>query len=212
MRVTNVRLLAVAVPVLALAACASPSASAVPAQVAPTADCLAPQIVAALGLRADTQGQVGTPHPDVPAAGAVPDGFVPVGAVVCQSGERLTDVKGIWDAVTVRRLEGDMDALVAALGVLAASSGGSDPACTTSVSASSELWLVDAMGRGIRAAQPVDACGAPLPAVARALGALTEIEVAHYPVHLVAARASAAPTGASAAGMVTPTTAAAPGR
>ncbi|MFI2754303.1 hypothetical protein ACGIF2_12800 [Cellulomonas sp. P22] len=185
--------------VLLLGSCATgPATLAVPdpAVTARAVDCLAPQVVAALGLELDS-GATSTPHPDVPAAGAVPDGFTPLGVVECVGGESLTDRAGVWDAVTVRRLEGDLDGLLEVLArpSVAQEAGTPCPAAPDGW----DLWLVDAMGAAIRAALPLDACGAVQGDVAAALSGLTEIEVRHYPVHLVEPREASGPAEASRA-------------
>lgn len=187
-------LLTVAAVVVLVAGCAAdPSTAPSPAQIATAADCLAPQVIADLGLRADARELSATSHPDVPEPGSVPAGFEPVSVVECVTGERLTDAQGVWDAITVRHLEGDLDPLLAALAGPQMTSTG-DQLCPASDVAASELWLVDALGKAVRPEPPVDACGSPTPAVQEAVAALAEIEVAHYPVHLVAARATVAPT------------------
>ncbi|PVU82376.1 hypothetical protein DDP54_04475 [Cellulomonas sp. WB94] len=183
-----------------LAGCAtgtSPNAS--PATIASAADCLAPQVINDLGLRPDARELSATSHPDVPEPGAVPVGFEPVGVVECRAGERLTDAQGVWDAITVRHLEGDLAPLLAALAAPRPTSSG-DQLCPASDAAASELWLVDALGRAVRPAPPVDACGAPTAGVRTAVAALTEIEVAHYRVHLAASRATVSPTVGPTAG------------
>lgn len=177
-----------------LAGCSADTSSALsPAQIATAADCLAPQVIADLGLRADARELSATSHPDVPAAGSVPPGFEPVGVVECVTGERLTDAQGVWDAITVRHLEGDLDPLLAALAEPQVTPRG-DQLCPASDVAASELWLVDALGRAVRPEPPVDACGSPTQGVQQAVAALAEIEVSHYRVHLAAARATVEPT------------------
>lgn len=157
------------------------------------ADCLAPQVLVALGFTTGTTGS-GTPHPDAPDAAAVPDGFSPVSAVLCSTGETLTDAAGRWAAVTATRLEGDVRPLVAALDAGAAPTAGSSSAtCGTGVPRS-DLWLVDALGSAVRATLPGGGCG-PLPrAVADGVAALDAVDVEHYPVALVDARSTAAPS------------------
>ena len=164
-----------------------------PATVAAAADCLAPQVIADLGLRADARELSATSHPDVPERGSVPAGFEPVSVVECTTGERLTDAQGVWDAITVRHLEGDLAPLLTALAAPRPRSTG-DQLCPATDFAASELWLVDALGRAVRPAPPVDACGAPTAAVRTAVSALAEIEVTHYRVHLAASRAKVSPT------------------
>jgi hypothetical protein len=191
---TAVRLVTVAAAMTLLAGCsADTSPTPSPARVATAADCLAPQVITDLGLRADARELSATAHPDVPDPGSVPAGFAPVGVVECVTGERLTDAQGVWDAITVRRLEGDLGPLLAALaGPHETSTRGQ--LCPASDVATFQLWLVDALGRAVRPAPPVDACGAPTTAVRTAVAALAEIEVAHYRVHLAAARATVGPT------------------
>lgn len=175
-----------------LGGCGSAGAPPAPeAETAPRADCLAPQVIAALGLRADDVS--GTAHPDVPDAGAVPPTFTPVGVVQCVSGERLTDADGVWAAVTVRQLEGDLEPLLDAL-AQPSQSARADQACAVPALPASELWLVDALGRAVRAARPVDSCGLPLEQVSAAVEALEVTGEEHFPVALLAARVTATPT------------------
>lgn len=161
------------------------------AETAPRADCLAPQVIASLGLRADDAS--GTAHPDVPEPGAVPEAFTPVTAVQCVSGERLTDADGVWAAVTVRQLEGDLAPLLEAL-EQPSEPVRSDQACADPASPAWELWLVDALGRAVRAARPVDSCGAPTEQLTAAVERLDTTGEEHFPVDLLAARVTATPT------------------
>jgi hypothetical protein len=173
----------------------APSPAPPSAQTATSADCLAPQVIADLGLRADARELSEAPHADVPAPGAVPTGFQAVSVVECVSGARLTDTDGVWDAVTMRRLEGALDPVLAALAEPSTTPDGSE-ACDATGAPRFELWLVDALGRAIRPVQPLDRCGAPTQALRKAVAGLREIEVAQYRVQLDAARADAAsPTG-----------------
>ncbi len=191
--------------VLVFGACAAPTASPLPEPAEPAvgADCLAPQVVQTLGLSLDATATA-TSHPDAPDAGSVPEGFTPSAVLQCLAGETLTDVSGVWDAVTVRRLEGDLARLVAALTrpSLHADEAG---ACPADTAPAWELWLMDAMGKAIRAALPVDACGDIQPEVAEAVGSLAEGEVTHYPVRLAYARSAAdEPVGAGPVLLVGP--------
>ncbi|HEX5332487.1 MAG TPA: hypothetical protein VFW79_07575 [Cellulomonas sp.] len=191
---TAARLATVAAAVTLLVGCSSDTSPIPsPATIASAADCLAPQVIADLGLRADARELSATSHPDVPDPGAVPAGFEPVSVVECTTGERLTDAQGVWDAITVRHLEGDLAPLLAALAAPRSTSTG-DQLCPATDVAASELWLVDALGRAVRPAPPVDACGAPMAGVRAAVAALAEIEVTHYRVHLAASRATVSPT------------------
>lgn len=166
----------------------------VPTQVVTTADCLAPQVIQALGLPADERPRTAA-HPDVPAAGPAPEGFAPVSVVLCTTGEMLTDATGTWAAVTTHRLEGDVGPLVKALGTgdqtPAASAKAAD--CTAAQDGAVVLWLVDALGRAVRVPVPLDGCGLPAADVAKALDGLTEVDVEHDPVALVSAARSTAP-------------------
>lgn len=196
---TAARLVTVVATVTLLAGCsAATSPTASPATIASAADCLAPQVIADLGLRADARELSATSHPDVPEPGSVPAGFEPVGVVECTTGELLTDAQGVWDAISVRHLEGDLKPLLAALAAPRQTSTG-DPLCPATAAVSA-LWLVDALGRAVRPAPPVDACGAPTTGVRTAVAALAEIDVAHYRVHLAASRATVRPTTGPTAG------------
>lgn len=161
------------------------------AETAPRADCLAPQVIASLGLSADDAS--GTAHPDVPEPGAVPETFTPVSAVQCVSGERLTDADGVWAAVTVRQLEGDLAPLLDALDQ-PSEPVQADQACAAPTSPAWELWLVDALGRAVRADRPVDSCGSPTEQVTAAVAGLDTTVEEHFPVDLLAARVTATPT------------------
>jgi hypothetical protein len=153
------------------------------------ADCLAPQVLVTLGFEPGTTAS-GTPHPDAPEPAAVPAGFSPVSAVLCTTGETLTDGAGRWAAVTATRLEGDVAPLVEAL----APAAGSTPAPCGSGVPRSDLWLVDALGAAVRATLPGGGCGDLPAAVADGVDALDAVDVEHYPVQLVDARSTAAPT------------------
>ena len=164
-------------------------ASAARTAVRSGADCLAPQVLAALGFEPGTTAS-GTPHPDAPEPAAVPTGFSPVSAVLCTTGETLTDGAGRWAAVTATRLEGDVGPLVEALAPVA----GSTPAPCGSGVPRSDLWLVDALGAAVRATLPGGGCGDLPAAVVEGVDALDAVDVEHYPVQLVDARSTGAPT------------------
>jgi hypothetical protein len=186
----------------ALAACSAggePSAAADSAvspadartAVASGADCLAPQVLTALGFDGDAYTGA-TAHPDAPAAEPVPGDFTAVSAVLCSTGETLTDGAGRWAAVTASRLEGDVALLVEALAGTPAA-GASAAACADGA-IRSDLWLVDALGAAVRVALPGDGCGRLPRAVADGLAELEAVDVEHYPVELVDPRATASPT------------------
>lgn len=190
--------------VAALAACSAAPDAAGDAQsrasarrtaVATEADCLAPQVLTALGF--DAAAYTGSVHRDAPEAAAPPDGFVAVSAVLCSTGETLTDAAGRWAAVTASRLEGDVAPLVSALTgrstVPAGTSGTSGTACPAGAERA-DLWLVDALGGAVRVALPGGGCGELPEAVADGIAALDVMDVEHYPVALVAPAPSASPT------------------
>ncbi|MCG7287539.1 hypothetical protein MHY85_16350 [Cellulomonas sp. ACRRI] len=164
------------------------------AAVSAGADCLAPQVLDALGFAGG--GGSSTAHPDVPAAGPVPDGFSAVSAVLCTTGETLTDAAGRWAAVTATRLEGDVRPLLTALTASSTvPASGTPPTPCAADAERADLWLVDALGAAVRVALPSGGCG-PLPvSVSEGLEALDAVDVEHYPVELVGPRATASPTG-----------------
>ncbi len=171
-----------------LTACAgSPAPSAPVARVAPAADCLAPQVLSVLELvPASTDGRVRrTPHPDVPAAGRIPDDFVPESVVTCTTGGRLRDSSGTWAAVTQSRLEGDLGPLLALVDRPQTEPAGT---CGAEGPTRTVVWLVDALGRAVRPLLPVDPCGAPSQEVHDTLAALEGTDSTDYPVELIVPR------------------------
>lgn len=178
----------------ALAACSAPvgAASMPSAVIATDADCRAPQVLAALGLAdtgaasAEATVTAAPAHADAPAAGAVPDDFTPASVVECTPGGPLRDAQGTWTSVTATRREGDLKALLHALGPgSAAEATASDESCEPHEDAM-QLWLVDMLGQAIRVAAPTTECGVPVPEVAAAVAALDATDVTTYPVQLVA--------------------------
>lgn len=162
---------------------------------APEADCLAPQVLTALGF--DPAGYAGTAHPDAPEATPLPGGFTASSALLCSTGETLTDAAGRWAAVTATRLEGDVAPLVAALAAGATPDGvrqarAAAAACPAD-ERRSDLWLLDALGAAVRVELPGGGCGNLPTAVANGITALDAVDVEHYPVDLVAPGASASP-------------------
>lgn len=170
-----------AAPTLTAQPSASPSVSAT--RTPAGADCLAPQVLSALGF--DPDRTVGSTHADVPDPGPVPQDFRPVLAVECSTGETLSDSAGQWSAVTATRREGDLDPLLSAL------DGDSTPSPTLTCAPGgqrSDLWLVDVMGDAVRVTVPGAVCGR-LPATVRAaLDGLDAVDTEHYPVLLTAPR------------------------
>jgi len=186
----------VAGAILLLSGCAVPTVNAVPtaapatttAQASTTgADCLAPQVLTALGFDRDERSRAGV-HPDAPEAVPVPADFAPVLAVECSTGETMTDSAGEWAAVTTTRREGDLAALLAAL----ATDQSASPAVTCAPGGQrAELWLLDTMGDAVRVAVPGSMCGRLPSPVREALDGLDAVDVEHAPVHLVAPRETA---------------------
>lgn len=164
------------------------------AAVSAGADCLAPQVLDALGFAGG--GASSTAHPDVPDAGPVPEGFSAVSAVLCTTGETLTDAAGRWAAVTATRLEGDVQPLLTALTASpTVPAAGTTPTPCAADAERADLWLVDALGAAVRVALPSGGCG-PLPvSVSEGLEVLDPVDVEHYPVELVGPRATGSPTG-----------------
>lgn len=150
-------------------------------------DCLAPQVLSALGFDADERDRVGV-HPDAPDAGPVPEDLAPVLVVECSTGETLSDSAGQWQAVTATRREGDLDPLLAAL----SATGSPSPTVSCAPGGQrSELWLVDTMGDAMRVTVPGAVCGRLPATVRQALDGLDAVDVEHYPVHLVSPRETA---------------------
>ncbi|MEN1976422.1 hypothetical protein [Cellulomonas olei] len=185
-----------------LAACSAGADAAGSSAVAPlpsdtdvarAADCLAPQVLASLGFAADEYDRA--PHPDAPDPAPLPDGFAAASAVLCSTGETLTDAAGRWAAVTATRLEGDVGPLVAALTApVAAPAADAGPPRCDGGAGRSDLWLVDALGSAVRVPLPRSGCD-PLPGAVRdGITALDVVDVERYPVALVAPSASASPT------------------
>jgi hypothetical protein len=194
-RTALIALVLAAAPVLAAcggsegtAGTAAIADQAVSAALSTGADCLAPQVLSALGF-AGIRPPGATRHPDAPEAGPLPDSFVPVSAVLCSTGETLTDSAGRWAAITASRLEGDVDLLVDALTGTTPGGGATTTACATG-ERRSDLWLVDALGAAVRVALPDGGCGEIDPAVRAGLDELDAVDVERYPVALVAPGAS----------------------
>ncbi|ROS31472.1 hypothetical protein [Cellulomonas sp. PhB150] len=178
--------------VLVLAGCSSaapdPSPTVPVAHVVEAADCMAPQVLAALDLTpaagtAATVPSSAAPHVDAPAPGRVPSTFVATGAVECTPGGTLVDSAGTWSSVRARRLDGDTTALEAALALAPAPTS---QGCTPAPVSRLDLWLVDALGRAVRASLPEGACGGgPRAEITTALDALEVTDTATYPVGLL---------------------------
>jgi hypothetical protein len=167
----------------ALAACSSAASSfptPAPAATVAAADCLAPQVLAALGL-----GEAVTPAPDAPSPGAVPDGFVATSVLECADGGELLDSSGTWTSVRASRLEGDVAGLVEALRLPSSRAKASAACAPDDGTAAPQVWLVDPLGTAVRPQLPTDACGRVRPEVRRAVEALERTDDVRYPVALV---------------------------
>jgi len=156
-------------------------------------------LVAALLLAgcAGTPGGVAPPRPvatPVPAlgcgggsadpAGAVPDGFIPRAAYLCDPHATQDDAEGTWSGTRLTRLEGDLAPVLAAL------AEPDEPhwpgPCPAIGFAGPLLWLGDGAGLFVRAAYPADGCGMPrTDAVFTALDALTVVDEHFEPDGLI---------------------------
>lgn len=161
----RIKVLAIVVAVVAMVGCtASRPAPVRPvAQVVTTAaDCSAPDVAAQL-----LGGRGGSAAPTasaIPVAGTVPPGFAPVSAVECTLS---TDARTLVE----RRLSGDLTALVTAVDEPSARVP-VDGACPAMAQIQPVLFLVDASGRTVRVAWPLDECGFVKPTALAAMAAL----------------------------------------
>lgn len=200
MRALVVATLAVTV----LTACADAAGPARPAEIGTRADCLADEVLVALGASA-----VGTwSGRPAPAAGTVPEGFEPVRVVECGlapavvrgpvahlevlddelSGHVVGDVDMIEhrdaplpspppSSVTVERVErvGDLDRLLAAL-AQPSDEPGPDTLCPAVLELRPVIFLIDGTDRAVRVAWPTTECGSVVPGALEALAAVPEVD------------------------------------
>jgi hypothetical protein len=167
-----------------LAGCATTAASPVPPTTSTEAGivvekpgCLAASVLDDLGLSADSP-VAGAVLGDAAVLDAVPEGFTAVGALECTVGGTMRTATGAWRAVTATSRDGapqDVSALVAALG------GGQGPAVCED-GGPVALWLVDALGRGVRLRVPLDDCDTVAASVRAALDRMTVTGVVDLPV------------------------------
>jgi hypothetical protein len=176
-----------------LAACSTPAGggtTTAAAGVAPEADCLAPEVLGELDLALDQSLAARASHAPAPAAGRVPDDFVPTAVLECQVGGQMRDGAGTWTAVTATSREGsaaDVAALVTVLDgepATGGAPGGADASCAPEGRAL-VLWLLDAMNRAVRPSLGGDACGGPPPGLLAALARLPVTAVVDHPVALL---------------------------
>lgn len=139
----------------------------------------------------DSEAQPTTPAAaPPPAAGSVPEGFVPVEVIRCGAAlETIEDQDGLWRAVTQERLAGDLDALVAAL-TEPSDGPGWNQVCTADMELVPDLWLLAADGKAMRAAWPTDSCGKTKPGVHGVLAEMDVVEVSQHKTALIQSRAA----------------------
>ena len=154
------------------------------AEIAATADCLAEDVVnqvlqdmgADLGQSSAVEagGRLPAPRP-----GDIPDDFEAVAVVICREAgpDRTHGDRVVYEEA---RLEGDVDAVIAALTRTSPTLPHGSSSCTFIYMRAPAIFLVDADGRAVRPQVPSDSCGHPSPDVLQALGALTETEVIQY--------------------------------
>lgn len=154
----------------------------VSAELVDAVDCTATDAMAELGEPSATPP---------PAAGGVPDRFVPVDVIRCDASmlASLEDEEGLWSTMTEERLAGNIDALVDAL---AEPSDGPVPnqACTADMELVPDLWLVDAQGRAMRAAWPTNSCGKTKPGARTMVAGMQVVESTQHKVRLIQPRAA----------------------
>lgn len=143
----------------------------------------------------------GAPARDLPEAGSIPAGFVPVAIWTCSMGPGSTILDapapngspvGTVYTVGETRSSGDLTDLIAALShrsqpqrwPIEAWWGAETPPwrpnCPWGYECNSTFWLVDRDGRAIRPAIPTQRSGAPDPAVGRAVAQLKVETIASH--------------------------------
>jgi len=132
-----------------LTACSSPQRPEPPVgEVTDSADCLASNLRYLAG--APLLPTVGA-HAPAPLPGTLPEGFRPARVTLCHFED------GDGGAAVVEELRaGDIPAVVAAFAMPSSRPEGS---CSQEFEAVPELFLVDADGRAVRMAWPLDGCG-----------------------------------------------------
>lgn len=142
------------VALLNVSACVSDPDRPPRAEVVPSPNCIAPNLLPILLPVAvvPPPGQA-----DAPAPGSLPDGFVPTAVVACRPGGPDTPTASGEVAVAETRYEGDLSGV---LDALSEPSDRRDRGCTPSHVRVPALWLVDEGGRAIRPSVPKDECGA----------------------------------------------------
>lgn len=129
----------------------------------------------------------------LPQPGSVPAGFAPISAVLCRATLELEDTPaGRWQLRVEDRLSGRLGPLLTALAE-PSDRALIDVACTTELRLDPTIWLVDAQGRAMVAAEPTDACGKPKPGVGQALAAMTVVETIRHRVQPLAPEAPISP-------------------
>lgn len=112
--------------------------------------------------------------PATEGKGQVPEGFIPVDAVLCTWSMQASDstaTTAVKPIVTREHLSGDYTALLAALAE--PSDRAKNVSCLDYAELVPELWLVNASGKAINVQWSLDGCEHSKPDTARALAALT---------------------------------------
>lgn len=152
----------------------SPDHVPVAAVVAPVADAQPDIMCPRPGSDLDPEPET-TPAPSPTRSlvpGRVPDGFGPVAAVECVTGDDVTDAQGRWSTFETVRYEGDVQGLVDALAT-PDERAPVNAACNAIAEAIPDLWLVDASGRAVLVHWPRDACGLTQDVTRTALSRMT---------------------------------------
>ncbi|MDO5752148.1 hypothetical protein [Arthrobacter sp.] len=119
-------------------------------------------------------GSSGPSDPSTGRKGRVPEGFIPVDAVLCTWSQQVSPSTGtttIKPVVTSELLSGDYTSLLAALAE--PSDRAHNVSCLDYAELVPELWLVNAGGQAINVQWPMDGCEHSKPDTAKALAWLT---------------------------------------
>ncbi|MGF0311722.1 hypothetical protein [Rhodococcus sp. IEGM1428] len=119
------------------------------------------EIGSAEAFRCDRGPHIDEPRPKFPRPnpGTVPDGFVPVAAIVCDQADEEVEPNTV--PYREHRYEGDLAEVVRLLNAPSESSLSWSPCPTYSVVEPSQIWLVDDRGRAVEPTLPIGECGMP---------------------------------------------------
>ena len=120
-----------------------------------------------------------TPDPSIPVPGRVPDDFEASAALRCDWVEFGTVEESGGPVAEIRRFEGDLTPLLAALAE-PDDPVPTDVVCTADMELVAPLWLESVDGSLIAVHYPRDACGKTKPAVHEALDALEVTSVSEW--------------------------------